>query len=184
MSTTVTSVPEKRWLVVVRSLSDVSRMSADVAFFLCVLGGRLCHGGLCQGKHRSYCTEVSGSRRPSTSKSDSVSPWLSRAMFVLFAGSIAWSKGNFILHATALRFVTFCTADDQFRQSVRARRVCFQVLHLRALLFFDKGLIFLSPMEFRSASSERGADESTGRKSRRDGIPTCHQGMFPGSFLC
>ena len=34
---------------------------------------------------------------------------------------------------------------------------------------------FLSPMEFRSASSERGADESTGQKSRRDGTPTCHQ---------
>ena len=63
-------------------------------------------------------------------------------MFCFIRRKYSVVHGNFILHATALRFVTFCAADDQFRQSLRARRVCFQVLHLRALLFLMGALFF------------------------------------------
>ena len=41
---------------------------------------------------------------------------------------------------------------------------------------------FLSPMEFRSASSERGADESTGQKTL--GVPGSLSGRSSGSDGC
>ena len=138
--------------------------------------GRLCHGGLCQGKHRSYCTEVSGSRRPSTSKSDSVSSWLSRAMFCFIRRKYSVvqrqlypPRNSFTLrHLLYRRRPVPTKSTSSSSMSSSSPSSCTSV--------FDRGVIFLSPMEFRSASSERGADESTGRKSRRDGTPTCHQG--------
>ena len=143
-----------------RSVSDVSWMLADVAFFLYVLCGRFCHGGLCQGKHRSYCTEVSGSRRPSTSKSDSVSAWLSRAMFCfvrrkygVVQRQLCPPRNSFALRHFLYRrrpVPTKCRSSSSMSSSSRSSRTSVS----------DRGLMYvLSPMEFRSASSEGGADE-------------------------
>ena len=151
-------------------------MSADVAFFLCVLGGRLCHGGLCQGQAQILLYRGVGKpktvnvevrlRQSVVIKGDVC---FIRRKYSVVQGQLYPPRNSFTLRHLLYRrrpVPTKCTSSSSMFSSSPSS--CTSV--------FDKGLIFLSPMEFRSASSERGADESTGRKSRRDGIPTCHQG--------
>ena len=125
-----------------------------------------------------------GSRRPSTSKSDSVSSWLSRAMFCFIRRKYSVvqrqlypPRNSFTLrHLLYRRRPVPTKSTSSSSMSSSSPSSCTSV--------FDRGVIFLSPMEFRSASSERGADESTGRKSQTRRNPHVSPGMFPGSFLC
>ena len=155
-------------------------MSAHVAFFLYVLGWRTLPG-------QAQILLYRGVGKPKAvndgSQTRSVRGYRGRC-FVLFAESIVLSNDNSILHATALRFVTFFSADDQFRQSVRVRRVCLHVLHLRALLFLTVSLnCFESHGIQECIQRERcGRKHWTEVQTRRN--PHVSPGMFPGSFLC